>query len=112
MNYKMTPHGNRRLLRVQKAITSQAKHKLLNSSKEYEQGVSVWLSGLRIWHCHCSGSECCCGSGVIPGLGTSVGVAKKKKKVKQSKNVKNFDQTTKGTMVSNFRNSTHYCQFF
>ena len=28
-------------------------------------GVSWWLSGLRIWHCHCYGTDS------IPGLGTS-----------------------------------------
>ena len=21
-----------------------------------------WCNGLRIWHCHCSGLDCCCGS--------------------------------------------------
>ena len=34
-------------------------------------GVLLWLSGLRIWHCHCSSSGCCCGVGSIPSLGTS-----------------------------------------
>ena len=28
-------------------------------------GVPWWLSGLRIWHCHC------CGAALIPGSGTS-----------------------------------------
>ena len=26
----------------------------------------MWHSGLRIWHCHCSGSGCCCGMGLMP----------------------------------------------
>ena len=26
-------------------------------------GVLWWLSGLRIWHCHCYGLGCCCGTG-------------------------------------------------
>ena len=30
-------------------------------------GVLLWLSGLRIWYCHCSGLGCCCGVGLIPG---------------------------------------------
>ena len=30
-----------------------------------------WLSRLKIQHCHCCGSGCCCGSVSIPGLGTS-----------------------------------------
>ena len=34
-------------------------------------GVPWWLSGLRIQHGHCRGSSCCCGAGLIPGLGTS-----------------------------------------
>ena len=28
-------------------------------------------AGLRIWRCHCSGVGHCCGTGLIPGLGTS-----------------------------------------
>ena len=28
-------------------------------------------SRLRIWHCHSSSLGCCCGTGLIPGLGTS-----------------------------------------
>ena len=35
-------------------------------------GVPLWLSGLRIHHCHCSGSCCCCSTGSIPGPGTSI----------------------------------------
>ena len=34
-------------------------------------GVPLWLSGLRIQHCHCCGSGHCCGTGSIPGPGTS-----------------------------------------
>ena len=26
------------------------------------------LSGLRIWHCHCSSPGCCCGAGWLPGM--------------------------------------------
>ena len=33
------------------------------------KGVPLWCSGLRIQHCHCSGSSCWCGLGWIPGLG-------------------------------------------
>ena len=32
------------------------------------RGVLCWPSGLRSWHSHCSGSGCCCGVGLIPGL--------------------------------------------
>ena len=40
------------------------------------------VSGLRIWHCHCCGSGYNCGTGSIPGPGTSTcyGCAKEKKK--------------------------------
>ena len=30
-----------------------------------------WLSGLRMWHCHCYGLGHCCGTGSVPGLDTS-----------------------------------------
>ena len=31
----------------------------------------MWPSRLRIQHCYCCGSDCSCGTGWIPGLGTS-----------------------------------------
>ena len=34
-------------------------------------GARSWCSGLRIHHCHCSGSGRCCGVGLIPGPGTA-----------------------------------------
>ena len=33
-------------------------------------GVPVWFSGLRSQRCHCSGLGRCCGTRLIPGLGT------------------------------------------
>ena len=35
-------------------------------------GVSRWHSRLRTRHCHCSGSGCCCATGLIPGSETSM----------------------------------------
>ena len=35
-------------------------------------GNSMRLSGLRIWHCHCSGLGCCYGLGSVPGPRTSM----------------------------------------
>ena len=32
----------------------------------------MWPSGLGIWHCHYGGLGCCCGAGLIPGLGPSM----------------------------------------
>ena len=50
--------------RFMKYLTVQAKRfKILE--------FPLWCSGLRIWHCHCSGLDCCCGAGLIPGLGIS-----------------------------------------
>ena len=45
----------------------------------------MWGSGLRIWHCHCSGSGHCSGAGLISGLETFAHCTysqKKKKKIK------------------------------
>ena len=51
--------------------------------KKLFKGVPLWHSGLRIWHWHCCGSGCCCGTSLIPGPRTSMchryGQEKKKK---------------------------------
>ena len=44
---------------------------LFSFFKVMSHGVPWWLSGLRIWHCHCSSLGYCCGVGLIPGLRTS-----------------------------------------
>lgn len=36
-----------------------------------QAGVPWWPSSLRTQHCHCGGSNHCCGTGSIPGPGTS-----------------------------------------
>ena len=46
--------------------------------------VPWWLSGLRIWHCHCSGSGYCCDAGLIPGPRTFACWPWPKKKKKKS----------------------------
>ena len=46
-------------------------------------GVPLWCSGLRIGHCHCSGSGLCCGSGLIPGPGTSTCPGRHRQKKKK-----------------------------
>ena len=33
--------------------------------------VPLWFNRLRVWYCHCGGSDCFCGTGSIPGLGIS-----------------------------------------
>ena len=35
-------------------------------------GIPLWHKRLKMWHCHCSGSGCCCGEGLIPGPETSI----------------------------------------
>ena len=40
--------------------------------------VSWWCGGLRIWDCHCGGLGCCCGMGLISGLGTTYCVCSQK----------------------------------
>ena len=42
-----------------------------SNHKKSGSGVPLWLSRLRIWHCYCHASGCSCGTGVIPGPGTS-----------------------------------------
>ena len=42
--------------------------------------VLLWSSGLRIQHCHCSGSGRCSGAGSVPSLHTSTCHSQKKKK--------------------------------
>ena len=46
-------------------------HGLSNWSKRHCEELPLWHSGLRIWCCHCSTSGGCCGSGSVPGPGTS-----------------------------------------
>ena len=44
---------------------------ILGGIKKDHVGVPWWLSGLRIWCCHYSGSGHCYGAGLMPGSGTS-----------------------------------------
>lgn len=39
--------------------------------REKTNGVPVWCSGYRIWHCHCSHQAWCCSASFVPGSGTS-----------------------------------------
>ena len=50
-------------------------------------GLPWWLSGLRIWHCHCSCSGCCCDMGSIssPEIFSCCGQGQKKKKISLGK---------------------------
>ena len=52
-----------------------------------KEGVPLWLSGLRIWCCHCCGWGHCCGLDLIPGMGTSTchGCGQKGKRKKWGK---------------------------
>ena len=44
--------------------------KKATQSKNGQKGVPWWLSELRIQDWYCWGLGCCCGAGLIPGLGT------------------------------------------
>ena len=69
------------MVRISKTYDSRAPDIFLKTLR----GVPWWPSGLRIQHCHCSGSGHCCVLGVIPGLGTLTccGCSQKKKKKKK-----------------------------
>ena len=63
--------------------------------KKNDRGVPLWHMRLRIQSCHCSGSGCCHGTGLIPGLGTSIChkcSQKKRKKRQRKKNKKEFSK--------------------
>ena len=55
-----------------------------NLIKKSTQGVPMWLNGLRIWHCHCSGWGCCYGARLIPGLRTCTCCGRGQKKMKST----------------------------
>ena len=39
--------------------------KILEDKKKKKKKAFFWLSRLRIWDCHCSGSGHCCGKGLV-----------------------------------------------
>ena len=51
-------------------------------------GVPWWLSGLRIWHCHCCGLGCCCGTDSVPGPRTCAWHGHSQTKPNQNKQIK------------------------
>ena len=53
--------------------------------KSMNSGVPIWLSTLRIWHCHYSGSGHCCGSGSVPSPGTSACLGRGQQQTNKSK---------------------------
>ena len=48
-------------------------------------GVPWWHNRLKDGHCHCRGLDCCLGTGLIPGPGTSIGCRQGKEKKKRKK---------------------------
>lgn len=52
-------------------LTQHSKSGTLPFLKKGGRGVPLWLSGLRLGHCHCSGSCHCCAVDLIPGPGTA-----------------------------------------
>ena len=74
--------------------------------QNYFPGVLLWHSRLRIQHCHCSSLGCCCVTGSIPGLGTSIchghdrkkGRKKRKESICQKKWCLSWILKVKGTI--------------
>ena len=64
-------------------------------NKQWTTRVPWWLSRLRIQHCHCYGSGYRCGTCLIPGLETFVGLRCNQKKKKKKKG------TTQGKQKAN-----------
>ena len=52
---------------TKKGLISVIYRKFFQSIIKRKIGV-LWHSRLRIWHCHCNSSGCCCGVGLIPDL--------------------------------------------
>ena len=72
------------------------------------QGVTLWYSGLRVWHCYCSGPGCCCGVDSVPGPETYTCCRccqKKKKKKAYLTSKANRERRTNKTKVSRMRES-------
>ena len=51
-------------------LPSELSHLQREAIRSVTLGVPSWLSGLRIWLCHCCGSSYSCGVCSVPGLGT------------------------------------------
>ena len=72
--------------------------------------IPCWVSSLRIWCCHCFGSSCYCGTGLILGLGTSTccrwDKKKKKKKTQKTPNIYTYTHTYVYTYI---HIHTHIC---
>ena len=91
------------------------------SSKRWAIGVPWWLSRLRTWHCHCSGSGYCCGVDSIPSQGTyaycghALPPKKMKKQVQQGEPTDKEELTksqSKASMWSRLRQAVSLCLRF
>lgn len=76
-------------------------HPPVASPKRVHGKVPWWLNRLRIWRCYCRDSGHCCGTGSVPGQGTSLVPwmqrgKKKKKREKRFMRSKIFDILTSG----------------
>ena len=72
------------------------KNNVNNCTGKTETGIPCWLSRLRVRCCHGCGLDGSCGTGLIPGLGTSAccGGSQKKKKEKQKQTYRCIKQTS------------------
>ena len=70
------------------------------SKNGHNQGIPWWHSGLRIQPCHCCSSYHCCGTGLIPSLGTSTcHRCSQKKKKKDEYNHGDFGKANKRVVL-------------
>ena len=76
-------------------------HSMLLSLKVNEGGISWWLHGLRIWHCHYCSSGDCCGVGSMPGPRTSTycRCSQREKKKKKEMNVTYLNFWSRGSLL-------------
>ena len=56
------------------------------------KGVPLWLSRLKIQHCHCCDSGYCCGVGSVPGPRTSAYCGYSQKEEKKKKKKRSFQK--------------------
>ena len=65
-----------------------------------------WRNGLRIWWCHCSSSDSCCGLGLISGLGTSTCHRHNQKKKKKKRDL---SDAVNPTILNILENQASFC---
>ena len=71
-----------KMFKIQKFFPLRSNHQIYGEKTTL--GIPLWCSGLQIQYYHCRSSGCCCGVGLIPGLGISTRCKMWPKKKKKS----------------------------